>query len=39
MKAVGTELNPDSPGLHRREAVISAALPETPRFPRLRDTL
>ena len=32
VKAVGTELNPDSPGLHRREAVISAALPETPRF-------
>jgi aminoglycoside phosphotransferase (APT) family kinase protein len=38
VKAVGTELNPDSPGLHRREAVISAALPETPRFPRLRGT-
>ena len=38
VKAVGAELNPDSPSLHRREAVVSAALPDSPRFPRLLDT-
>ena len=37
MKAVGAELNPESPELHRREAVVSAALPASPRFPRLLD--
>jgi hypothetical protein len=35
VKAVGTELNPDSPGMHRREGVISAALPVSPLLPRL----
>ncbi len=31
VKAVGSEPNPDSPGLHRREALVAAALPpETP---------
>jgi len=38
VKAVGAELNPDSPSMHRREAVVSAALPVSPRFPRLLDT-
>jgi hypothetical protein len=38
VKAVGAELNPDSPGLHRREVTISAALPVSPRFPRLLHT-
>ncbi len=38
VKAVGAELNPDSPSMHRREAVISAALPASPRFPRLLAT-
>ncbi len=38
VKAVGAELNPDSPGMHRREIVISTALPVSPRFPRLRET-
>ncbi|HEY6472357.1 MAG TPA: phosphotransferase [Acidimicrobiales bacterium] len=38
VKAVGTELNPNSPELHRREAVVSAALPTTPSFPVLLDT-
>ena len=38
VKAVGPELNPDSPAMHRREAVISAALPTSPRFPRLLAT-
>ena len=37
VKAVGAELNPESPDLHRREAVVSAALPPSPRFPRLLD--
>ena len=38
VKAVGAELNPDSPELHRREAVVSAALPRVaPQFPRLLD--
>jgi aminoglycoside phosphotransferase (APT) family kinase protein len=35
VKAVGPELNPESPHMHRREAVVSAALPRSPRFPRL----
>ena len=35
VKAVGPELNPDSPGMYRREAVVSAALPRSPRVPRL----
>jgi aminoglycoside phosphotransferase (APT) family kinase protein len=34
VKAVGPELNPESPGMHRREAVVSAALPQSPRVPR-----
>jgi hypothetical protein len=38
VKAVGSELNPDSPGMHRREAVVSAALPRSSRFPRLLDS-
>ncbi len=38
MKAVGAELNPESPGMHRREAVISSSLPAAPQFPRLLDT-
>jgi aminoglycoside phosphotransferase len=38
VKAVGAELNPDSPDLHRREAVVSAALPASPRVPRLLST-
>jgi aminoglycoside phosphotransferase (APT) family kinase protein len=38
VKAVGSELNPDSTAMHRREAVISAALPASPRFPRLLAT-
>ena len=38
VKAVGSELNPDSPALHRREIVISSALPRSARFPRLLDT-
>jgi aminoglycoside phosphotransferase len=37
VKAVGAELNPESPDMHRREAVVSAALPTSPRFPRLLD--
>ena len=35
VKAVGSELNADSPVFHRREAVVSAALPPAPEFPRL----
>ena len=35
VKAVGVELNPDSPDIHRREIQVSSALPRTPRFPRL----
>lgn len=38
IKAVGAELNPESPDMHRREATISAALPASPRFPRLLAT-
>jgi hypothetical protein len=37
VKAVGPELNPDSPALHRREAVVSSALPSTSAFPVLLD--
>ena len=33
VKAVGTALNPESPDLHRREVVVSAALPPSPRVP------
>jgi hypothetical protein len=38
MKAVGLSLNPESPGLHRREARISAQLPDAAVFPRLIDS-
>jgi hypothetical protein len=38
VKAVGPELNPDSPGMHRREAVVSAALPRSSRLPHLVGT-
>ena len=38
VKAVGAELNPDSPALHRREAAVSAALPRSRLLPRLLDT-
>ena len=37
VKAVGAGLNPESPEFHRREAVVSAALPLAPEFPRLLD--
>ena len=37
VKAVGADLNPDSPGMHRREAVVSAALPRSSRLPHLVD--
>jgi Phosphotransferase enzyme family len=37
VKAVGEELNPESPALHRREAVVSSALPQAPTFPVLLD--
>jgi hypothetical protein len=37
VKAVGVELNPESPVLHRREAVISGALPSGAAFPVLLD--
>ena len=37
VKAVGAELNADSPAMHRREAVISASLPSSPHTPRLLD--
>ena len=35
VKAVGTALNPESPRMHRREVVVSAALPQSPRVPKL----
>ena len=35
VKAVGSALNPESPGMHRREVAVSAALPCSPRFPHL----
>ncbi len=38
VKAVGVELNLQSPLMHRREAVVSAALPAEAMFPRLLDT-
>jgi aminoglycoside phosphotransferase (APT) family kinase protein len=38
VKAVGLELNPESPSMHRREMVISAALPASGPFPRLVET-
>jgi hypothetical protein len=37
VKAVGEQLNPESPVLHRREAVVSRALPASPCFPVLLD--
>jgi hypothetical protein len=37
VKAVGLALNPDAPGMHRREGVISALLPTGPTFPSLID--
>ena len=38
VKAVGSSLNPDSPSLHRREAVVSMALPGLAMVPSLLDT-
>jgi Phosphotransferase enzyme family len=38
-KAVGPELNPDSPGLYRAEAQITAALPATAPAPRLLEII
>ena len=38
VKAVGAALNPESPHLHRREAVVAAALPPSARVPRLLGT-
>jgi hypothetical protein len=38
VKAVGLELNSESPGMHRRESAISAVLPRSPLFPRLIGT-
>jgi hypothetical protein len=35
VKAVGSALNPESPGMHRREVVVSTALPRSQHFPRL----
>jgi hypothetical protein len=35
IKAVGTDLNPESPGLHRREARVAALLPPSAAWPRL----
>jgi hypothetical protein len=35
VKAVGTELNPDSPRFHRREATVLRSLPATVPAPRL----
>ena len=37
VKAVGAALNPESPELHRREAVVSASLPRAPELPRFLD--
>ena len=37
VKAVGAALNAESPEFHRREAVVSAALPRSAEFPRLLD--
>jgi len=33
-KAVGADLNPESPDMHRREGVVSAVLPVAPFLPR-----
>lgn len=38
VKAVGAELNAESPLLHRREAIVSGALPASSAFPVLLDT-
>jgi Phosphotransferase enzyme family len=38
VKAVGAELNPQSPDIHRREVVVSAALPQSSRVPHLLDS-
>jgi hypothetical protein len=35
VKAVGPQLNPESPAMYRREARISAVLPPSPCYPRL----
>ena len=35
VKAVGASINPDSPGLHRREIQVGRALPVTPAVPAL----
>ncbi|MBE1536545.1 aminoglycoside phosphotransferase family protein [Actinomadura algeriensis] len=35
VKSVGPELNPDSPGIHRAEARVAAALPPSAPVPRL----
>ncbi|RSN66930.1 aminoglycoside phosphotransferase family protein [Actinomadura sp. WAC 06369] len=35
VKSVGAELNPDSPGIHRAEARVAAALPRSAPAPRL----
>jgi hypothetical protein len=35
VKAVGTEVNPDSPAIHRRELAVTAALPDVGFAPRL----
>lgn len=35
VKAVGSALNAESPEFHRREAVVSAALPPSPQLPEL----
>jgi Phosphotransferase enzyme family len=37
VKAVGSGLNAEASALHRREAVVSAALPPVPQFPRFLD--
>ena len=37
VKAVGAALNPESPVMHRREAVVSDALPDSALFPSLLD--
>jgi len=38
VKAVSGSINPDSPGMHRREARIAAALPSSVPAPRLLDS-
>jgi hypothetical protein len=38
VKAVSASINPDSPGMHRREARIAAALSESVPTPRLLDS-